>query len=397
MPEPPQVKAAAVEQPSPAAPPRETCDSWKPAPFDPKSSRFYSERPAGSYRRFSEGNEAGGCGGLPECPRTEPVTGMTDWLTLPRTGFNICPTCYQAVFAKSEFRNHFQPILRPTNEAIACDFGSSPWYRIAWLLTLKHERRDLRLLHHVTNVAASPRGEPCPGNRKVARNWLTVNDPYTKRPMTEFTVCYQCAMTVEALLPNLAGLFVQLGPGSQPTRQVCALHFTPKRRQFVQFFDALETTSDTAYTAGQAPDIAGLAQELRRLSVGYPCREDSPVHGGLWHVMQSLPELTVCGACFDEVVRPRLDEGNSVAQNFFMSTQRLPVATCQLYSARMRDIFQRACRRRDRDYLEAKVLERRTIETDIYDELLKLDRAARNDARSEKLVERLVSEWKRWE
>lgn len=204
-------------------------------------------------------------------------------------------------------------------------------------------------------------------------------------------------MTVEAVLPNLAGLFVPLGARSEPLREICALHFTPKRRDFVSYFDALETTSDKALVDGQTPDIASLAQELRRLSVGQECREDSPVRDGHWHIMQSLPEMTVCDACFMEVVRPKVQEGNNITQGFFTKTKRLPFATCQLYSPRMREIFHKACRRRDREYLEARVLERREIEADIYEKLLKLDKAQKKDASLEKQVEQLVEEWKRWE
>lgn len=402
MPEPPQVSSASTEQSaekraSPAVTPRKTPDSWHLPPFDPEKSRSSTDRPVGSYRRYSETKEQNGSGGLPECPRKAPVAGKMDWLTLPRTNFNICPTCYDSIFAKSEFRTNFQPILRPTDESIVCDFGSSPWYRIAWLLTVKHERQDLRLFYHVVGVAASSRGEACPGSRRSTRKWLTVDDPQTRRPVSDFAVCYQCAMTVEALLPNLAGLFIPLGSRSEPLREVCALHFTPKRKQFVRYFDALETTSDKALVGNQAPDITDLAQELRRLSVGRECREDSPVPDGYWHMMQSLPEMTVCDTCFNEVVRPRVQDGNSVAQGFFTKAQRLPFATCQLYSPRMREIFHKACRRRDREYLEARVLERREVEADIYEKLLKLDKAQRNDAWSEKQVERLVEEWKRWE
>lgn len=404
MPEPAHVTSASTERSdekrkptSPSVTPKKNPDFWQPPPFDPERSRLSTDRPVGSYRRYSETKEQNGSGGLPECPRTVPVVGKVDWLTLPRTNFNICPTCYQTVFAKTEFRTHFQPILRPTDEAIACNFGSSPWYRIAWLLTVKHERQDLRLLHHVVSVAASPRSEACPGSRGSTRSWLTVNDPYTRRPVSGFAVCYQCAMTVEALLPNLAGLFVPLGSRSEPLKEVCALHFTPKRRRFVRYFDALETTSDKALVGNQAPDVTDLAQELRRLGVGYECREDSPVRDGYWHTMQSLPEMTVCDACFNEVVRPRVQDGNSVAQCFFTKAQRLPFATCQLYSPRMREIFQKACRRRDREYLEERVLERREIEADIYEKLLKLDKAQKKDTWSEKQVERLVEEWKRWE
>ncbi|KJZ74235.1 hypothetical protein HIM_06466 [Hirsutella minnesotensis 3608] len=404
MPEPTRNTATAIDRTgetkkptTPLATPRAIPETWQVPSFDPEKSRKTTDRAPGSYRRYSETKDQNGSVSLPECPRTDPSMGKMDWLTLPRTNFNICPTCYEAVFAKSEFRTHFQPMLRPTGEPIACDFGSSPWYRIAWLLTLKHGRSDLRLFYQVVNVTASSRGTGCPGNRKATRNWLTVVNPDTRRSVSEFAVCYECAMTIEALLPNLSGLFVPLGSRSQPMRHICALHFAPKRKHFVHIFDALETTSDRAYLANQPPDIADLADELQQLSVGQECREDSPVRDGNWHVMQSLPEFTVCSTCFGEVIQPRLKDGDEIAQSFSAKPQRLAIATCQLYSPRMREIFQKACRRRDHDYLETKVLERREIEANIFDKLLKLDREKRNDEWTEKQVERLVDEWRRWE
>ncbi|KAJ6438556.1 proteinrelated to ser/arg-related nuclear matrix protein [Purpureocillium lavendulum] len=382
---------------SPAATPKEP--AWKPPTFDPDKDglRADSNGRMGSYRRFSESKDQAESGGLPECPRTKPVAGLVDWLTLPRTNFNICPTCYQMVFAKSEFRTQFQPILRPTSEPIACDFGSSAWYRIAWLLTLKHQSVDLRLLHQVANVMNSARNETCPGDKKATRTWLTVRDPSTKHPVPGFAVCYECAATVEVLLPNLSGLFVPLEPKAEPSKDFCALHFLPKRKQFVLYFDAFETTSDKAFVDDKAPDIARLAKELQQLSIGRECLEDTPVQDGYWHIMQFLPEFTVCSACFNDSVRPKIQEGSSLAQNFYMKPQRLPSATCQLYSTRMRDVFGKACRRKDPAYLKDRVLERRSIEADIYEQLLKLDKSKRNDEWTEGQVEKLVREWRRWE
>ncbi|UNI18981.1 hypothetical protein JDV02_005207 [Purpureocillium takamizusanense] len=381
----------------PVTTPKES--AWQPPAFDPVKDGLRAEngKRMGSYRRFSESKEHEESGGLPECPRTKPVAGLVDWLTLPRTNFNICPTCYETVFASSEFRTQFQPMLRPMSDAIACDFGSSAWYRIAWLLTLKHKTPDLRLLHQVANVMNSTRNETCPGNRKATRTWLTVIDPSTKHPVPEFSTCYECARTVEVLLPNLTGLFVPLEPRSEPSRDLCALHFMPKREDFVLYFDALETTSDKAFVEDKAPDVARLAKELQQLTIGGDCREDSPVVDGYWHMMQFLPQLTVCSACFIDAVQPKIDEGSSLAQNFYMKPQKLPSATCQLYSKRMREVFAKACRRKDLAYLKDRVLERRDVEAEIYEKLLKLEKSRRNDAWTEEQVEKLVKEWRRWE
>ncbi|KAG6041232.1 hypothetical protein E4U41_005515 [Claviceps citrina] len=372
-----------------------TSQPWNPAPFDPDKDGLPTERPMGACRRFSEDNGKDGTDILPECPRQKPVAGLMDWLTLPHTNFNLCPSCYNAVFAKSEHRNLFKPMLRPFNEPILCDFGASPWYRIAWLLTLKDHVPDLRLLQQIASVGAASNGEPCPGSKKMTRSWLTVKDPHTRRPVGNFSVCYQCARIVELLLPNLTGVFEPVD--FRARTDVCALHFAPGRKQFVLFFDALETTSDIAMLAKKPPDVADLARKLWYLTVGAQCREDTPVIDGYWHMMQFLKEFTVCGNCFEDVVRPKLDDGNVIARNFYTKPQRLPSATCQLYSARMREVFRRSCRGNDPKYLEEKVIQRRRKEKDIYDQLVMVDRANATSSWKEEQVGKLVDEWRRWE
>ncbi|KAG5983208.1 hypothetical protein E4U55_000549 [Claviceps digitariae] len=372
-----------------------TSQTWTPAPFDPEKDGLPNERPTGTYRRYSENNSTDGADTLPECPRRKPVAGLVDWLTLPHTSFNICPSCYDAIFAKSEYRTLFKPMLRPLNEPISCDFGVSPWYRIAWLLTRKDNMPDLRLLQQIASVGASFNREPCPGSKKATRSWLTVKDPHTRLPIDGFSVCYQCARIVELLLPNLTGVFEPLD--SRPRTDVCALHFAPDRKQFVLFFDALETTSDKAMLAKKPPDVDDLARTLWHLAVGAKCREDTPVIDGYWHMMQFLREFTVCGPCFEHVVKPQLSDGNVIARNFYTKPQRLPSATCQLYSPRMREIFRRSCRGNDPKYLEEKVIQRRRKEKDIYDQLVKVDCANASSSWKEAQVGKLVDEWKRWE
>ncbi|KFG78280.1 hypothetical protein MANI_020303 [Metarhizium anisopliae] len=369
--------------------------AWQPPAFNPDKEGVQAERPVGAYRRYSESHGNDTSDSLPECPRQKPVAGMVDWLTLPHTNFNICPTCYGSVFSTTEYRTFFKPILRPSDEPIACDFGVSPWYRIAWLLTVKDDIPDMRLLQQLATINSAPNREPCPGTKKATRTWLTVKDPHTRQPVTDFSVCYQCARSVELLLPNLTGVFVPID--ARPKQDMCSLHFTPQRKQFVLFFDALETTSDKALEAKQPPNVDDLARDLWYLTVGSQCREDSPVMDGYWHTMQFLPQFTVCSNCFYDVVKPKLGDGNVVARNFYMKAQRLPSATCQLYSTRMRDIFRRSCRRNDPNYLEEKVVQRRRIEKDIYERLVKLDRANVKASWKEEQVEKLVEEWKRWE
>jgi hypothetical protein len=371
--------------------------AWKPPSFDPERDGTRLERPVGAFRRYSESVDEDGAQRLPECLRTTPIAGKTDWLTLPRTDFNICPACYGAVFSKSEHRTEFQPVLRPTVDAISCDFGSSPWYRIAWLLIMKNRDENLRMFRQIASVANASQGQRCPGQRKTTRDWYTVRDPYTRRPVPDFTVCYQCAKTVEVLLPSLSGVFVPQDPKSEAIRSVCALHFTPNRKAFVLYFDSFETVAEKAAKTKKSPDMGILAENLERLSLHNECREDRPITEGYWHFMQFIPEFTVCGDCFEDVVRPRLGDENVIARNFYIKPQRVPRAACQLYSSRMREVFKRACRRNDPKYLEAKVRERMAIEANIKAKLAKLDKGAQKDAWADKQIDILIEEWKEWE
>ncbi|KAL0943761.1 ser arg-related nuclear matrix protein [Colletotrichum truncatum] len=374
-------------------------EQWPPAKFDPAKTALAVDGPRGSYRRYSHDADRGGVPDFPDCPRKEGVVGYADWLSLPRCdNFNICPDCYNGVFLNTEFRNDFMPMLfRPMDKPIACDFGSCGWYHIAWLLTLKNRHTDLRLFYQVANVASKVTSgtQPCPGDRRVTRVWYSLKNPYSQTTMPDFTVCYECAKTIEGLLPNLTGVFVTLHPAAQPTRGTCAMHFNPDRKRFVMYFDTLETTSDIALATTQAPNIGKLVSDIESLSVYAECCKDNPVYDQNWHVMQFLPQFTVCGDCFDEVVAPQLKDGNIVARNFYVKPQRIEEATCQLYSTRMRAVFDKACRRNDPKYLEVKVLERQKMFVETYKRLSKLEQERSLWAREES--KKLLQEWEKWE
>jgi hypothetical protein len=326
---------------------------------------------------------------------------MMDWLTLPRCdNFDICPDCYTAVFAGSRFRSQFVPVpWRPKDKKIICDFGASPWYRIAWLLTLQNRIPDLRLFSDIAAVSADvyARNQPCSGSRLASRVWYSIKSPASGRVIPEFNVCFECTRTIEVLLPILRGVFVRLESSNRARQAVCSMHYDPDRKRFVSYFDAMETTSDRALIAKETPDIMWLASEIELLSSLAECSEDKPQAEKKWHLMQHLPELTVCGDCFDEVVRPRLKEGSLVARTFYLNPQRLPLASCQLYSDRMRDVFKTACRRNDADLLEATVLQRREKEAEIHSKLARLDREGRGDVWTEEAIDKLIREWKKWE
>lgn len=92
------------------------------------------------------------------------------------------------------------------------------------------------------------------------------------------------------------------------------------------------------------------------------------------HVIEGLPEFTVCEDCYDAVVWPLIEENDNkkrsdVTASFIRRRQKVDFASCQLYSDRMRDVFRRACRRNDINYLEAKVKEKFATQADLKSEL----------------------------
>ncbi|TVY32147.1 hypothetical protein LSUB1_G007730 [Lachnellula subtilissima] len=244
-----------------ARPPANPKPDWNPGTFQPPSNNL--QKPVGSFRRYSEDMERGSIAPLPSCPRTNYTRGRNDWLTLPNCpSFDICPSCFTSSIAPTDFRTHFVPApRRPADTAVLCDFGSSPWYRIAWLLTLKEKRQNLKLFYGLANIAANE--PPCLGKHEAARKWHSIIDPKTGSDIYNFDVCYSCVKSIEVLLPAIKGIFVRTDSQS-PSFRVCDLRFDSPR--FIQYFDALEVAADRADYHHKDPDTRDLASLARRFA-----------------------------------------------------------------------------------------------------------------------------------
>ncbi|KAM7219990.1 hypothetical protein V8F06_004676 [Rhypophila decipiens] len=380
---------------SPAPPPvprHESVDSsvgspqkyWQPPPFDPSRQGALLDKPITSFRRYSEDVQKGILPQLPDCSWKFPGgqgrrASDGQFLTLPRSDFDVCLDCHSAVFANTELGHMFVPATNRSDRPISCDFGSSPWYRIAYLMTLKYRLPDLRLLQGIASVAA--RQQPCAGDKAANRIWYSIMEPRAGKPIRTFNACPSCAKMTEVLLPNLAGLFVPLSSASEPTRGVCELHFAPGRKRFTDYFDILEKASDRALSKRTAPNVQDVAERIKDLSELEECPRNKPMANKKWHIMQNLPEFTVCDECFEEVVWPyiRDKDPTDIPRDFYNKRQVLPIASCMLYSDRMRDVFRRACRKDDMDFLEAKVKEKLKMERDIKTKLAELERDDQDD------------------
>ncbi|KAL2025057.1 hypothetical protein VTK56DRAFT_59 [Thermocarpiscus australiensis] len=350
--------------------------------------------------RYSQDVQNGVLSQFPDCRWKHPTlarnrAGSDQFLTLKRAeNFRICPDCYAAVFARTDFRHLFVPApARSPGQLISCDFGSSPWYPIAFVMTLKHRYPDLRLLQAVASVAA--RTQACAGSQAAMRIWYSIMAPNSRLPIQSFGICWSCAKTVEALFPNLAGVFVPLD-SHEPSKGICELRFSPERKRFYEYLVLMEETSDRALSRRAAPDIAQLADRIREISLNEECLRNTPVPNRKWHVMQRIPEFTVCEECFDAVVWPMIeDEDDSdIPRNFYKSRQLVPVAACQLYSERMRRVFRRACRYNDFEYLASHVLERLRVLAEIKARYNELQREDPEDPEVQKELANLARQFK---
>lgn len=245
---------------------------------------------------------------------------------------------------------------RNESTEVLCDFGSSPWYRIAWLLTRKERRKDLNLFYGLAHIADTV--TPCAGKAPDCRQWYSLIDHKTRTPVQNFDVCSSCVKSVEVLLPPLRGIFVK----TPPTREakVCDLHFDSKR--FIQYFDALETTADRAVDDGAPPDTRSLVSLTKRLAAYPECQRSTDLIDAKWNVITQLPEFTVCEECFEDVVWPEVEEEKAVAMMFGKEMRRMPRASCQLYSPKMRGIFRTACDGDDYKLLARMARERKGVE-----------------------------------
>lgn len=322
---------------------------------------------------------------LPDCRWKTPLPpfsqpGGDGFLALKRAeNFEVCPDCFGALFANTEYQHLFVMASPPTsNQLIGCDFGISPWYRIAYLLTLKHDFPDLRLLQGIASVAA--RTQECPGRSTVARNWYSMMAPGARLPVDSFNICHSCARMVEVLFPNLAGVFVPLDP-HRTQKGICDLHFEPERKRFFEYFEEMKDTSDLALTKRTAPDLVELVDRVRDISLHPECVGNIPIANRKWHVLQRLPNFTVCEECFNWVVWPMIeskDNESEMPRNFYKQKQQRSWSSCQLSGQYMRRVFEEASKYDDFEYLDAHVEQRINSMAPLQDRYIELMGSARS-------------------
>jgi len=354
---------------------------------------------------------------LPSCPRPTSSAKYDDWWSLKGyRNFNICPTCFDGVLAKTPFDVHFSQNRRgerPTERL--CDF-SSPWVRLAWLLTIKQRRPSLELLYELADIADSER--PCPENYEIGSDrvaWYGIPDQRDGLHVANFAVCACDKKMIEALLPSMRGYFTRL-PGtsyssSLPEKYMCSLRTTSRR--FPKYLDLLVELDTEAQDLSKLPNVTRFVHLARENAFKGECGRSKAYFRKPWHFIPSLPELTVCEECYDEIIWPALQSKSSpstIPRLFNKAIQLVNIedpevgSSCCLYSPRMRKVFNTAVREADFTYLKRKALERKKIETRLAREKIGimgwmggLERGSGSWERAKGELRAVEREWQGWE
>ncbi|KAI9754689.1 MAG: hypothetical protein M4579_004594 [Chaenotheca gracillima] len=301
---------------------------------------------------------------LPPCPRSQYTRGYNDWSSLVNfPDFNICPACLNGSFGSTPHRGYFVPAPpRPAGSEIKCDF-SLPWIRVAWVLTLKQRKKTLELVYATARIASTFR--PCPRASGAERQWHGVIHPDTGHPVSNFNVCPCCKESLEALLPQLRGVFVPTARPPHGSGRICDLRFDSKR--FLGFVDELESTAKqcTRSSSGSSsmgiPDMRSFAKYAAKRVSLRECPGPDPTAGRGWHIITSMPEFTVCEECFHDDVVPAIGTGSGVANQFARRLQLVAppdqTVVCRMASPRMKELWRQTIDRNDMEFLRRGVWE----------------------------------------
>ncbi|KAL1305111.1 hypothetical protein AAFC00_002040 [Neodothiora populina] len=343
----------------------------------PASPRPFIFNPVGRPKTVSELKALARA--LPPCPRQAYSGRFDDWYTLDGCpGFDICPSCLDTVFGETLYRSYFRRspsrALIGKGLQVKCDFADA-WVRLAWLLTLQREIPSLDLVKAVINVCL-PDGsdEACPGPQAAVRNWYSIRNR-SGHFLRGFAICSADVKRLQVLFPGFQELWQPLpmraswsyGDDLGGLKRTCCMRPALNNR-FPLYIDTLVELHEPAYRACRMPDATDFVTLVRRKCLVPECTRDDMIRDGRWHYIPSLlPALTVCEDCFDEVVLPAFEADSDVAMRFNREAQEVCGegrlgSSCQLYSSRMRGVFEKAVRLNDLKYLERRAMQRKEME-----------------------------------
>ncbi|KAK7723367.1 hypothetical protein SLS57_004561 [Botryosphaeria dothidea] len=303
---------------------------------------------------------------LPPCPRSTYSSRHLDWYTLDSApSFDICPDCLEKIIGNSMFRKYFVK-APPADFSKRCHF-SSPWYRLAWLMTLKEKRRDLDLIFSLASITDTE--APCPGDTKDVGIWYGLPNKRGTGFVPNLYICERDLLYLEALMPTLRGYFQRMDSSAR----ICS--FRPTSQRFSEYLDVLLDIHERALKSRSGtPDMSPFLELASEHAWKRECPRDEVLLGALWHSLPGLPEFTVCEECYEDTIYPDVKRGSRLADHVTRTLQFVPSEaelvtgegnSCQLYSPRMRRVWARSVTDDDAVYLARKVRERRNMQYDL--------------------------------
>ncbi|OAL29989.1 hypothetical protein AYO22_01895 [Fonsecaea multimorphosa] len=335
---------------------------------------------------------------LPPCPRSRPIAGHHDWYTIRDMPFlDFCPSCMSFLGA-TRFRDYFIPSLpKEARRPTACAM-SFPWLRVAWLQSIRQDRKDLSLVWQIAN--GPPAGtKPCAGTKVDMRRWYHLTDPRTKKPVDNFDICSACVRNIDLIFPTLQFCVFDRPQEKKEQEKICNLNTTS--RHFLPVLNELERLAERSKETVRHRDFQEFVDFIRRISRNRHCVKDTLLATQSWHYISDLPEFTICEECYEEVVWPLRDR--PIARDVSKTLKLVPVlrknsslrgTSCQLYSDRMRRVFYDAVNRNDYESLKLAAKYRFNMEHRLQEmhKLYEMDLQAGIDRRAE--MEKNISIWK---
>jgi len=258
---------------------------------------------------------------------------------IPVSEFGICPTCFNETINPTPYGRLFRKVDINPDTPTMCDFSKS-WVRTAWIWLYRAYASDSRLLATVSSLQV-PEGM-CPNPKKktlpAIRKWFSVRDPDTRRTLDQFTTCSYCKACVETILPSLKGIFVPAAGGAtcQGTCDLPPYSHRKAQYEVILFQMAQDTRAK--------PDMTLLVQFIKNFSGLNECRKKSYVKERHW-VSPAMPALTICDSCHHEKFNLSGNPSSAFANAFTGGFQVSDTAiefSCQLYSPRMRALWDNA-------------------------------------------------------
>jgi hypothetical protein len=277
--------------------------------------------------------------------------------------FDVCPSCYNTSISRTRYASMFKRAApKPPNVSTRCDF-SLIWTRMAWIWILFRDLPEVSVLSQVAFIQ-TPDGEcPNPQNDDIVlekptanRMWFTIQDPSTHRLLDDWTICSHCKTAIETILPPFRGLLVPASP--TPCSATCDL--VPGSERQLQYIDKMYDFAADAMDK-RIINLAPMAKYISEYANVAECAKDHAVNRPC-HTIPGIPDFTVCPDCYHTIVLPTVQSGSQLARSMNATATYTQNWTCQLYSARMRQVWADATTSNDANFLRQKAVERKAKE-----------------------------------